>query len=126
MRAITILSAVAAAVVLSACANMKDMGLPGLGKKSVESADAVQYECDNRLKVGVVHKGTDQIVLMFNNGKNQAVTANIARAASGEYYVSDDKAVTWHEKQGSAVFTYPSRDYSSTGNMVETICEKKQ
>lgn len=125
MRAINIMSAVAATVVLSACANMEGMSLPGAGKKSVEAADAVQYECDNRLKVGVAHQGTDRIVLTFNNGKNHVVTANIARAASGAYYVSDDQTVTWHEKQGRAVFTYPSSDYSNTGNMVETGCEKK-
>lgn len=124
MRPMNILTPVLAAALMSACVSLEGISMPG-SDASADSANTARFQCENGYKVLVNYKSADQIVVSFNNGKDTfVVNANAASAASGEYYENDAKTLTWHEKKGTAVFTYPASDYKSSGKIMETVCTR--
>ncbi|MDO1509066.1 MULTISPECIES: MliC family protein [unclassified Neisseria] len=82
--------------------------------------------CDNGYKVFVNYKSADNIVVSFNNGKDTfIVPAHRAPAASGEYYANDANTLRWHEKNGTAVLTYPDSNYRTSRKLLETTCRPR-
>lgn len=124
MRTLKILTPLLAAGLISACANM-----PGFGKSdagtSAAAGNTANFQCENGNKVVIDYRNVDQIVISYQQGNDTvSVKANNAPAASGEFYENDAKTVSWHEKKGMAIFSYPAADYQSSAKIVETVCNR--
>ncbi|MDO5055386.1 hypothetical protein ACFSAV_02375 [Pasteurella oralis] len=84
-----------------------------------------KFRCENGYKGSIKYRNNGRVSIAFSDGKDNYVTyINKISTESGTLYVNDKRTLKWHEQSGTNIFTYPARDYSTTGKLLTTRCQK--